>query len=134
MLPGATFLASCFKPFVGIRKIQHFRFSRNSPGIVFSRNACDSAESEYNLLKRGVRSTRFSVYNLPPVLMPGGLSTDRAKYLHKDVRPFVRPEFRDTLCPSIFVMTKYCINTLYQLISQNEVICNLLLYIAIFLQ
>ena len=113
------FLASCFKPFPGIRKIQHLRFSQNSPGIVFTRTACDSAESEYNLQKRGVRATRFSSDNLPPVLIPAGLSIDRAQYLHNDVRPFVRPEFRDTLCPSpagldlkVFVMTKYCINTL----------------------
>ena len=84
----------------GIRRIQHFRFSQSHPGIVFTRTACDSPENEFNLLKHGVRADSFSAENLPSVLMPAGLSMDQAQYLHKEIAPFVRPEFRDILCPS----------------------------------
>ena len=59
----------------------HFRFTINSPGIVFTRTACDSSESEDNLLKRGASATRFSDDNLPLVLMPAELSVGRAQYL-----------------------------------------------------
>ena len=77
-----------------------FSFFSKSSRHCFTRTACDSPENEFNLLKRGVRADSFSAENLPSVLMPVGLSMDRAQYLHKEIAPFVRPEFRDILCPS----------------------------------
>lgn len=94
------FLSNGFKAFQGIRKIQHFRFSGASPGLVFARAACDESETEYNLLKRGVQKDRFKADNLPPVITPPGISDTRAKYLYDEVREFVSTEFRDILCPS----------------------------------
>ena len=93
-------MARSFKPFPGITKYQHFRFAKDSPGIVFTRKMCDSPESATNLLKRGVNGTHFSVETLPPLLTPAGLSQYRAKYLFKEIRPFVKAEYRDVLCPS----------------------------------
>ncbi len=93
------FLATSFKPLPGIRKIYHFLFSKTSPGIVFTRTTCDSAETEFKLTKRGVRVDRFKADRLPPVLRPPGLSSTRAHYLYDEVRQFVFPEFRDILCP-----------------------------------
>ena len=95
-----NFFISSFKPFPGIRKVQHFRFTRSSPGIVFARATCESPESQFKLLKRDVRPTQFKRDHLPPSLTPPGLSTVRAKYLHEEIREFVYPEFRDVLCPS----------------------------------
>ncbi|XP_056016262.1 uncharacterized protein LOC125677744 [Ostrea edulis] len=37
--------------------------------------------------------------NLPPEIMPGGLSRERQEYLYKHIRPHVRECFRDTTCP-----------------------------------
>ena len=68
-------------------------------GIVFTRTACDSDESKVKLLKRGVKNDQFSIDNLPPVITPPEISTDRAQYLYDQVREFVYPEFRDVLCP-----------------------------------
>ena len=108
-MPGETFkvaIAEDAKPFTtsvyyrGIRKIQHFRFTKKSPGIVFTRVACDDPESQYNLLKRGVRANQFKADKLPQLLAPPGISAERAQYLHDEIREFVNPEFRDVLCPS----------------------------------
>ena len=95
-----TFLSTTFRPYRGIRKIQHFRFTKKSPGIVFTRVACDDPESQYNLLKRGVRANQFKADKLPQLLAPPGISAERAQYLHDEIREFVNPEFRDVLCPS----------------------------------
>ena len=81
-------------------KIQHFRLSQSHPSIVFTRSTCDSPENKYNLFKHRLTTNQFSTDQLPPVLIPRGLSIDRAQYLHKEIRPFVRPDFRDILCPS----------------------------------
>ena len=48
----------------------------------------------------GVDMHGFNVSDLPPVLPPAGLSHDRAQYLHKEVHPFVKTQFRNELCPS----------------------------------
>ena len=95
-----SFLSTSFRPYPGIRKIQHFRFTNKSPGIVFTRAACDDPESQFNLLKRGVRVNQFRVDRLPQILAPPGISATRAQYLHDEIREFVFPEFRDALCPS----------------------------------
>ena len=94
------FLLLTFKPLPGIRQHQHFRFNKDAPGIVFTRKCCDSPEFEHHLLKRGVNVHDFDLSCLPPILPPAGLSHDRAQYLHKEIRPFVKAQFRDELCPS----------------------------------
>ena len=35
----------------------------------------------------------------PAVMRPGGLSVERANYLFKTVRPYVRPRYQDKTCP-----------------------------------
>lgn len=95
-----TFFSSSFKPLPGIRQYQHFRFSKDSPGIVFTREKCDSPESEHTLFKRGEKACNFHQSHLPPILPPAGLSHDRAQYLHKEIRQFVKAQYRDELCPS----------------------------------
>ena len=94
------FFITSFKPYPGIRKIQHFRFTKTSPGIVFVRTTCDEPETQFKLLKRDIRTSRFKADRLPPVLTPPGLTTARAQYLYDEVREFALPEFRDTLCPT----------------------------------
>ena len=50
-----------------------------------------------NTGKRPVNALTSS--NLPPVLPCAGISADRRKYLHKEIRQFVIDPFKDTLCP-----------------------------------
>ena len=94
------FLSLSFKPLPGIRQYHHFRVTKDAPGILFTRQRCDSPESEHHLFKRGVNLHDFDLSHLPPVLPPAGLSQDRALYLYKEIRPFVKAQFRDELCPS----------------------------------
>jgi hypothetical protein len=75
-----------------------FPFSQDSPG---TRASVDSSESPFQLLKKGVETTSFSADDLPQILRPEGLSKDRVQYLKKEVQPFVRPEFRETLFSSL---------------------------------
>ena len=96
-----TFLSGKFKPLPGISKIQHFRFSQDSPGIVMTRTSVDSSESPFQLLKKGVDTTSFSTDDLPQILRPEGLSRDRVQYLKKEVQPFIRPEFREAFFSSL---------------------------------
>jgi hypothetical protein len=94
-----SFFLTMFKPLPGITKYQHFRFTHQIPGTVFVRTSFDSPEISVKLVKRGVRVQDITGDCLPPLLPPAGLSSDRTEYLHKEIRPFVHPEFRDTLFP-----------------------------------
>ena len=93
------FLLLKFNPLPGIRKIQHFCFSREAPGIAFTRTSVDTAENQLRLLKPGIDPNNFNKHHLPQLMRPEGLSPEGAQYLHKEVRPFVYPEYRDILCP-----------------------------------
>ena len=84
-----------FKPLPGIRQYQYFRFNKGAPGMVFIQQQCDSPESEHHLLKRGVNVPDFDLSRIPPVLPPAGVSHDRAQYLYKEIRPFVKAQIRD---------------------------------------
>ena len=90
------FLSLKFKPLPGISRMQHFYFSQDSPGVVVTRTGVDSAESQFQLLRKGIKATSFSADDLPPIVRLEGLSQDRLQYLLKEVRPFIRPEFQDT--------------------------------------
>ena len=59
------FFSLSFKPLPGIQQYQHFRFCKDSRGVVFTRSRCDSVESEHNLLKRGVDVHGFRISDLP---------------------------------------------------------------------
>ena len=72
---GTNFLLLALNP----KKIRHFRFTRKSSGIVFTRATCDGPESQFNLLKHGVSAVRFKVDHLPPILTPPGFSDARAQ-------------------------------------------------------
>ena len=95
------FLLKKFKPLNGICKLHHFRFSKDVPGIIFTRTDVESSESKVKHFKRGVKPTDFSVDDLPSLLNPRGISRDRIQYLRKEIKPFVLPEFRNELFLSL---------------------------------
>ena len=47
-----TFLSAKFKSLPGISRMQHFRFSQDSCGIVMTHTSVDSSESPFQLLKK----------------------------------------------------------------------------------
>ena len=36
----------------------------------------------------------------PEVIMPGGLSKDKVRYLFREIRPYVKAPYKDVTCPA----------------------------------
>lgn len=72
------------------------RLDAASPGVVFAKMTCDSPEERFELMV----DCDASLPSTPPVAIePPGLSHDRQKYLHTHIRPFVKEQYKDVLCP-----------------------------------
>lgn len=80
----------------GIKKYHHFRTTSSSPGKVFVREQCDSAEVEIDLLKAPCEP---NFDELPTVIPPRGLSAERKWYLYEQIRPFCPEDDKDSVCP-----------------------------------
>ena len=52
----ADFFGEFFKTIVNITKYHHFRFKRDTPGVVCYKEFCDSEEEKYTLFKNGLTS------------------------------------------------------------------------------
>ena len=70
------------------------RFTADDPGAVFVRERATGAETRYNLLKTAPDKDR-----LPEAVTPPGLPAARQGYLFERIRPYVRREVRDLVCP-----------------------------------
>ena len=68
--------------------MQYFHFSQDSSGIVVTSTSVDSTESPFQLLKRGIKPTVFSIDDPPLIIRPEGQSQDKIQYLIKEVQPF----------------------------------------------
>ncbi|XP_056002594.1 uncharacterized protein LOC130049247 isoform X2 [Ostrea edulis] len=88
------YIKTTFQPLKGIRKFHYFTFSALLPGVVLCSVDVDGDKVPVILSNHD----QISV-NLPPEIMPGGLSRERQEYLYKHIRPHVRECFRDTTCP-----------------------------------
>ncbi|XP_061178380.1 uncharacterized protein LOC133187022 [Saccostrea echinata] len=91
------FLGRFFNSLPGISKYHSFRFHVDFPGFVFVKENSDSAEKKIKISKPdGLQQIPG---NFPRELAPLGMSRERAQYLYKKVRPYVRPRCQDELCP-----------------------------------
>ena len=90
------FFATRMKKITGIKKFHHFRVSSSSPGSVFVRELSDSPEVEISLLKEPWTT---DPEELPAVIPPRGLSTERQWYLYEQIRPFCPDDDKDYVCP-----------------------------------
>ncbi|XP_056003731.1 uncharacterized protein LOC125678765 [Ostrea edulis] len=88
------YIKTTFQPLKGIRKFHYFTFSALLPGVVLCSVDVDGDKVPVILSNHD----QISV-NLPPEIMPGGLSRERQEYLYKHIIPHVRECFRDTTCP-----------------------------------
>ena len=86
------FLLLCF------RKLRSFRFTATNPGEVFLREKTDSPEQCLRILQ--VNADVFED-SFPDVIQAGGISRARQEYLFKKIRPFVREEHKNELCPPL---------------------------------
>ncbi len=95
----AGYLGGVFRKLKGIKKYHVFRFSADSPGIVFLRKTSDPDEPEvaYNISSKD--NSFLTTTDLPPIVPPSRLSLERQWYLYNSIRQYCTPETRDVTCP-----------------------------------
>ena len=91
------FFATHFKAIKGIRSVHHMVFDASKPGIVLVKETLNGQLREVDILI----STKEALLQagLPGVIIPGGMSHERVKYLFYHVRQHVPEEYQDVLCP-----------------------------------
>ena len=78
----------------GIKKIHHFRFLSEQPGLVTFKVNPDDSEQSFDM-----RSRQAEFASVPHEVPPPGLPLERQRYLYKNIRQFVAVEAQDTVCP-----------------------------------
>ena len=94
----ASFLGQYFRKVPNIKKYQHFRFSKDEPGIVYFKENRSSAEQSLMLLKDPAVFPPHAV--LPGKIDPEGLTEDRKRYLYREIRQFCKPGTEDLVAPA----------------------------------
>jgi len=92
------FLSKYFRKVKDIKAHQHFHFSQ--AGLVIKKFS-NSEEVPLSLVK-----TEVPQEAMPETTELPGLDNKRQKYLYNEIRPFVREEFKDTVCPKPAVVAK----------------------------
>lgn len=92
----ATFLTRYFKKFPNIKQFHHFRFQKDTPGIMYYKQFSDSPELTFLLLKR----VDVLPVSFPDEIVPSGLDMQRKTYLFRKIREFCREGTEDLVAPS----------------------------------
>ena len=79
-----------------VKQYNHFTISASTPGSVFVKVESDSESSTSLLINHTWSPTRD---NLPPVVVPSGLSLDRQWYLYNQIGQYCPDNVRDVVCP-----------------------------------
>ena len=77
-----SFFATTYKKIIGIKKYHHFNFDATSPGKVNVRCAHDGPVTTLNILKVNAECVND---DLPAVVPPKGLSSERQWYLYDKI-------------------------------------------------
>ena len=85
-----------YKKLDRIKGCFHFKFDAQSPGVVFLRRICDGSVTEVKLWKG---CQEFIEDELPPVVSPKGLTSERQWYLYDKIRRYCRDECKNLTCP-----------------------------------
>jgi hypothetical protein len=93
---GKLFWSHTLSHFPGVKKMHHFRFSVDSPGVIYYRIAPDEAEQSFELLRT---PGRFPSPTEIPEIEPPGLTFERQRYLFEKIREFVKAESQDVTYP-----------------------------------
>ena len=106
MKDWAGFLGPHFQRLTGIKHCHHFRFDKNTPGVVHLRLHSDSPEEKRRLMKDQNWNTNAS--DLPPIIPPSGMSLERQQYLFEKIREFCRDGTKDLVCPDPTPSPRLC--------------------------
>ena len=80
-----------------ISKLQHFRFSRSTPGVVYVKSSSAGSEKKITLIKE--QSWKPSPSDLPEIVVPNGLTPEQQLYLYEKIREFCTDSTKDLVCP-----------------------------------
>lgn len=81
----------------GISKLQHFRFSCSTPGVVYVKSSSAGSEKKITLIKE--QSWKPLPSDLPEIVVPNGLTSERQLYLYEKIREFCTDSTKDLVCP-----------------------------------
>ena len=93
-----------------IKNNHHFKISASTPGSVCVKMESDSDEENISLL---IDHTWVpTIHNLPPVVVPSGLSLYRQWYLYNQIREYCPDDVRNVTAthPSILCHVHYCLH------------------------
>ncbi len=89
-----------FKKLPSIQRYQHFLFEASNLGTVKVQEVANGSFAEFNLLKTKKADIFEEIEALfILVLTPPPLDYKRQEYLYQNIRPFVKDEYKDTICP-----------------------------------
>lgn len=94
----ASFLGRYFRKIPNIKNFQHFRFSKDEPGMIYYKENRSSVEKSFMLLKDPTVVPPRAV--LPRKIDPEGLSEDRKRYLYNEIREFCKHGTEDLVAPA----------------------------------
>ena len=94
-----SFLGQFFKKMSNIKKLHHFSFSRENPGMVSCKETVYSQQQSFTLLRDPAVVPPSAT--LSPTVRPVGLSEERKSYLYREIRPFCKPGTEDLVAPAI---------------------------------
>lgn len=95
MRDWVSYLAPHFKRVANIKKFHHFHMSAVSPGVITLKTHADSKEQSLSVLRDGWTPSHLE---LPPRLVPKGLTEERQWYLFDQIRQFCSTN-KDVTCP-----------------------------------
>ena len=82
-------LDKMFTPIPRITTFQHFKFARESPGVVCMKKHCQADEVEIRHVRSSTNSAAVAASGLPTTLPPGGISDTRLLYLNKEIKQYL---------------------------------------------
>lgn len=97
----ATFLGEHFRKVPQMTSYHHFTFTVSKPGFVTMKKFSDSESISFKLLSDIAWVP--TPYQLPPPILPSGLSSTRQWYLYNQIREFCREGTQDLVCPEPLV-------------------------------
>ena len=92
-----TFFASYFRKLPQIKVYHNFFVSSDTPGEIRCKEFSDSDVTNFNIIKDLTNIPATG--ELPPIVVPSGLSTDRQWYLYDKIQPFCSENIQDLVCP-----------------------------------
>uniref|UniRef100_A0A1X7VRA0 Uncharacterized protein n=1 Tax=Amphimedon queenslandica TaxID=400682 RepID=A0A1X7VRA0_AMPQE len=95
-LDWSSYFATLFKKIKGTKGFQHFVVNATSPGVVAARQTVDGPVTRFKLLKE---DAQIMEDELPNILPPMGMSTERKRHLYEKMRPLCRYKCKDVTCP-----------------------------------